>query len=68
MQNQIGSVYTIVNISAEQKPNMVMRSCKLGTSLVLAEVDVVDALGDGDVEPLFEPAGVPVAALSLVTR
>lgn len=42
---------------------------RLKAILVLLELDVVDALAEDEVlEPLIELVGVPVAALSLVTR
>jgi phosphoribosyl-dephospho-CoA transferase len=45
-----------------------MRREKLYPLVVLADVDVVDAPGDVDVELLLEVVDVPGAVLSLETR
>jgi len=45
-----------------------MRREKLHPLAVLADVDVADAPGDVDVEPLSEVVDVPGAVLSLETR
>jgi hypothetical protein len=45
-----------------------MRSRKSHPLVVLSDVDVVDAPGDDDVEPLSELVDVPERVLSLETR
>jgi hypothetical protein len=51
-----------------ERKHAMMRSKKLHPLVVLADVDVVDALGDDDVEPPSELVDVPEAVLSLETR
>jgi hypothetical protein len=53
-----------------ERKHAMIRSKKLHPLVVLADVDVdvVDALGDDDVEPPSELVDVPEAVLSLETR
>jgi hypothetical protein len=51
-----------------ERKHAMMRSRKLHPLVMLADLDVADAPGDDDAEPLLELVDVPVAALSRVTR
>jgi hypothetical protein len=51
-----------------EKKHVIMRSKKLHPLVMLADVEVADALGDDDVELLSELVDVLEAMLSLETR
>jgi hypothetical protein len=58
----------IINPSARDILHTRLVIEKLDSLVVPSEVDVADALGEDEAEPLLELVDVPIAALSRATR